>query len=363
MWKADELARVTKKHVSTLENLKAVATLLEGSFHSMQHAVRALVLSAISKEPLLLIGPPGTGKSLLIRAFCHLLGYYNMHDKAHAGASGKREYFEYLLTPFTEPTELWGFYDVSALLGNGNGEKRVGQSVSSRIPRLEEGMMRQAKVVYLDEVFNGSSAILNSLLAFMNEGFVHDRGEMKEVEWKALFAATNTIPTSTELRAFYDRFVLRCWVDNARSRKDDLVALLTTGWKTTYTKANALTFNQYGQLIDKLDALRSDLRTVPLVTVPDKAADLFAARLTGQVAFARNQDLSDVSNRRLVKMVYIMMCNRAYRAVVAGEKGDLAAGEEELQLIARHFLDSRDDEFAVEMHDRMGGGALDGLSA
>ena len=60
---------------------------------------------------MLLIGPPGTGKSRLIRAFCQSIGL--LHDKSMqvAGVTGGRtkevdkneSYFEYLLTPFTEP--------------------------------------------------------------------------------------------------------------------------------------------------------------------------------------------------------------------------------------------------------------------
>ena len=147
---------------------------------------------------MLLIGPPGTVKSRLIRAFCELIGLMDESD------SNNRDYFEYLLTPFTEPGELFGYYDIS-------------KATKGTLERMDKGMIQHARVVYLDEVFNGSSAILNSILAFMNERIFHDRGERKPVALQCLFAATNRIPETPVLSAFFDRFLLRCKVENVRA--------------------------------------------------------------------------------------------------------------------------------------------------
>jgi transposase len=64
-----------------------------------------------------------------------------------------------------------------------------------------DAMMQNAHVVFLDEVFKGSSAILNALLSFMNERAFYDRGQRHRVPLQCLFAATNELPDSDELQA------------------------------------------------------------------------------------------------------------------------------------------------------------------
>ncbi len=73
--------------------------------------------------------------------------------------------------------------------------------------RADEGMMQNARVVYLDEVFNGSYAILNSIIAFMNERVFHDRGDIKPVAMECLFSATNQIPETSDMRAIFVRLL------------------------------------------------------------------------------------------------------------------------------------------------------------
>ena len=47
---------------------------LDRRFAGLEDATRALILSAASGEPLLIVGPPGTAKSMLIKTFCELAG-------------------------------------------------------------------------------------------------------------------------------------------------------------------------------------------------------------------------------------------------------------------------------------------------
>ena len=81
-----------------------------------------------------------------------------------AGCSTLR-YFSYLLTRFTEPAELFGPMDV---------ELFTARSIFRSTPT---GMLPEAHLAFLDEVFQGSSAILNTLLTLINERTFHNGPE------------------------------------------------------------------------------------------------------------------------------------------------------------------------------------------
>ena len=151
-----------------------------------EEVIRLLALATAAGEPMLLLGPPGTAKSDLIFKFAQAIGV------------GAHDYFEYMITAFTEPSEIIGPVDIKALREQGVYQRRL------------EGKLADAKVVFLDEIFNGNSAILNTLLTVMNEKKVYDAGRPKPLDkLVAFFAATNQIPERDELNALKDRFVIK----------------------------------------------------------------------------------------------------------------------------------------------------------
>ncbi|MCA9605466.1 MAG: AAA family ATPase, partial [Myxococcales bacterium] len=89
-----------------------------------------MLIASIAGEHMVLIGPPGTAKSALIRMYAKLI---------------QATYFEYLLTRFTEPNEIFGPIDIQAFR-------------SGEYQRRMEGMLPQAEIVFLDEVFKANSA-------------------------------------------------------------------------------------------------------------------------------------------------------------------------------------------------------------
>src|SRR6202050_3483580 len=72
-------------------------------FVKKQELIDLMVVAAIAQEPLLLVGPPGTAKSDLVLKFKDALGL------------GEGDYFEYMLTRFTEPSEIIGPIDIGML--------------------------------------------------------------------------------------------------------------------------------------------------------------------------------------------------------------------------------------------------------
>lgn len=168
--------------MSALENLAAVRRELRSLLIERAELVDGVLLGALARQHVLVLGPPGTAKSMLAREVCRRL-------------TGKR-YFEWLLTKFTTPEELFGPVSLSAL-------------ESGRYERITEGKLPEAHVVFLDEVFKASSAILNALLTVLNERRFHQGATAIDVPLEVMLAASNELPEEDELEALYDRFLLR----------------------------------------------------------------------------------------------------------------------------------------------------------
>jgi MoxR-like ATPase len=331
------VAQIAKANQERLKVLATVEDRLRTRFYDFEEPIRALILSVASGEPLLLIGPPGTAKSRLIRAFCGTIGLLDEDDLS----KNHEDYFEYLLTPFTEPGELFGYYDLS-------------KASRGELTRIEVNMMQMARVVYLDEVFNGSSAILNSILAFLNERIFHDRGVRKKVKMECLFAASNQVPETPELRAIFDRFVLRCYVDNVAASPEPLGKLLESGWIETFSTSRRAGQNlkEGGlNLLAEMEKMRGQIRarTQSGEMIPKGSNNHLPGELARLVEHARTYELSAMSNRRLVKILHVMLIHRIYEAVRSGNIGSELSirNKEELSLIPRFFLDRFDDEEAI----------------
>jgi MoxR-like ATPase len=173
-------------HDSLPSRLAQLARGLEERFLGKNEVIRLLLVAAVAGEHAVLIGPPGTAKSALIRTFARML---------HA------QYFEYLLTRFTEPNEIFGPVDIAAF--------REG-----RYERRTEGMLPDAEIVFLDEVFKSNSAILNALLTLLNERRYASGSHVVKCPLISAFGASNEVPSDETLAAIYDRFILRVRNDN-----------------------------------------------------------------------------------------------------------------------------------------------------
>src|SRR5262249_7137990 len=91
-----------------------------------------------------------------------------------------------------------------------------------RYRRVTVGKLPEATVAFIDELFKGSSAILNALLRILNERCFDDGGERRSVPLLLCVAAGNEWPApeaAKELHAAFDRFLLRKEVRPVRSRE------------------------------------------------------------------------------------------------------------------------------------------------
>ncbi len=167
------------------DKFAAVRKELSESLIERNEEIDLLLTSLIAGEHLLLVGPPGCGKSLLI-------------DSLMRWTHGSR--FSCLLNRFSMPEELLGMYSLSELKVD-------------RFVRITTNKLPESQYVFLDEIFRASPAILNVLLKILNEK-IFDRGDgvARRVPLEICLGAANDWPTGDEgksLVALMDRFMLR----------------------------------------------------------------------------------------------------------------------------------------------------------
>jgi MoxR-like ATPase len=176
-------------------------TELESPFVGRHEESLVITLALMTGEHVVLIGEPGTAKSAIARRSADLLS---------------AKFFKYLLTKFTEPSELFGPLDIKALR----------QGVYRRITT---GKLPEAEIAFLDEIFNANSAVLNSILSIMQERVLYDGYTEIKVPLWTLVGASNRVPEEPELEALYDRFLFR---QNVRPLDEESWdSLLDASWK------------------------------------------------------------------------------------------------------------------------------------
>ena len=168
--------------MTVLDKLKKIREELKQTFLERADVIDGALAALLSSNHVLIIGPPGTAKSMLADELCRRIDGAN--------------YFQWLLTRFTTPEEIFGAVSLKAL--EQDDYRRV---TSHKLP--------EAHIAFLDEIFKANSSILNALLTLINERLFHNGKEITRVPLLTLFGASNELPEEEELTALYDRFLLR----------------------------------------------------------------------------------------------------------------------------------------------------------
>lgn len=265
---------------------------MKRDFVGKDAVIDLLGVCLIGGENLFILGPPGTAKSALV----HQLG---------ARLEGRT--FDYLLTRFTEPNELFGPFDIRRL--------REGELQTNT-----EGMLPEASLVFLDELLNANSAILNSLLVALNERVFRRGKETRPLDALMFVGASNHLPEDDALNALFDRFLLRVPCENVPG--DQLSDVLEAGWKLAAraTVRSNLHF-------DDLKKAQGSLTRVDLTTIRAPFADL--------VRRIRQSGIS-VSDRRAVKLQRVVAASALLCGRGVARLSDL--------WVVRHIWDTEDQQ-------------------
>lgn len=260
--------------MTTIEQLNHVLQYVKNTFVGKDSIIDLLGIALIAKENAFLLGPPGTAKSAIVRTLSKCI------------EGGKN--FEYLLTRFTEPNEIFGPFDIRKL--------KEGDLITNT-----EGMLPEASVVFLDEIFNANSAILNSLLMALNERIFRRGKETKHLPALMFVGASNQLPEDEALNALLDRFLLRIKCDYVAP--DLLDAVLSAGWKLE----NKNTTDRPTITPTIIKTLQKEAKTVDLSPIRQDFIQL--------VHHLRNAGVK-VSDRRAVKLQNLL----AASALISGRK-------------------------------------------
>lgn len=258
-----------------VDELNKCVQFLKAKFVGKDDIVDLMAICLVAGENLFLYGPPGTAKSAMVNEMAKLL-------------NGKS--FEYLLTRFTEPNELFGPFDIRKL--------REGDLVTNT-----QGMLPEANMIFLDELLNANSAILNSLLMVLNEKVFKRGHETKKLPVALIVGASNHLPEDEALQALFDRFLLRAYCDNIDV--DLLDQVLDAGWKME--DKNSTQEIPRLELVDVF-ALQSKITQVDLSKIRSTYLEL--------IRKLRNAGIT-ISDRRAVKLQRLIaasaiICKREY---------------------------------------------------
>ncbi len=281
-----------------MAGFRQIYNILNANFLNKEEVVRLLIISAIAGEHMVLIGPPGTAKSAMIRMFSQLI---------------EAQYFEYLLTRFSEPNELFGPVDIQTFR-EGTYRRRI------------DNMLPSAEIVFLDEVFKANSAILNSLLTLLNERKFSNGSDVIDVPLLCLYGASNEVPNDDALEAIYDRFLLRVYSDNLDSYH--FHGLIEKGLEYERRK-----------IVMRRDKIKAPMTSRVLHHLHSELprylsfSPEFTAKYKALVFQIRNEGVS-LSDRRVIKLLKLFAASALYDGRQTADESDF--------FVLKHIWDNLD---------------------
>jgi MoxR-like ATPase len=303
-----------RKRINNMRNT------LNSYFIDKQEMIDLMIVCTFAQEPILFFGRPGTAKSDIVVKYCQALG---LQDE---------EYFEYMLTKFTEPSEIIGPIDISEL--------KEGKYI-----RRIQGKLPSARIVFLDEIFKSNSAILNTLLTIINERKFYQEGRPVQVPMTMLFAATNEVPEFSELDALKDRFTIKCESMSVRETKfeqlidkgmqnDMLKTSKQKPWQNLCTLDDFINLKTYFDSMFMQSVSNGSIEEDRKQFFPDEVFSLFRRIIRD----LEHHEKVEVSDRKVIKL-YKLLRMRAFLL-----HGGIVTRDD---LTLLRYIGNRDQDFAV----------------
>lgn len=254
------------------EKIEKNLEILNNGLVGKEKVMKLGLLSILSGENMILVGPPGTAKSEISRRLREILA-----------DTDSETYFEYLFTKFTTPEEIFGPLSIKQLQND-------------KFERNTEGYMPSSRIVFLDEIFKANSSILNTLLTILNERVFHNGLKREKTPLISLIGASNELPfENDELTALYDRFLIRVVVGYV---SDDEIEELLDIKETDMEIPAEIKFTE-----SDLNEIKSESEKVR-VTSGIKRTIMQIRQEYNKIFAEDNHEI--ISDRKLVKMVKLL---------------------------------------------------------
>lgn len=205
--------------------LNELSTELNALFHERTDTIEAMLLAVLAKEHVYILGPPGTGKSLLV-------------DTMVSAFTGSR-YFECAMSKTRSADAVLGPLDILEFRQNGH------------LWRKRKGFITDAHFAFVDEIGKMSPILGHDLLALFNERKVHEVNgglSVQQAPLYTVFTASNEMLTdeSDDAAALWDRLLFRTTVDYIKSGKN-FASLLQSAMGQVKTQID---FDELAKAID-----------------------------------------------------------------------------------------------------------------
>ncbi|HEX6923641.1 MAG TPA: AAA family ATPase [Bacillales bacterium] len=267
------------------DKLMKIKNGLNGKFFEREEVVEALIIALLSRQHMLLIGPAGTAKSALSAELAKIV----------QGAG----YYQWLLTRFTTPEELFGPLSLKEL-ENGIYKRNTADK------------MPEAHLVFLDEIFKSNSAILNSLLTLINERIFYNNGSPVPVPLMTIVGSSNEYPEEDEgLEALFDRFLLRFELDYIGEQQHFISMLKGEGQDGTLPSMSLDELRQFQFYSDMVDIPQEVYQTLSEVRkkLKDEGVHPSDRRFKQSLGLLRAKAL--INQRQQVKVEDVLLLSYA----------------------------------------------------